>query len=119
MEDIASVKLLSPKPGDVVVVTVKGRPPLDQIVRIRDHIKREFPNQSVLIVDENSIEIEIKEEILGYYADGRPIHPPKRGSLVTQACILCRSCKEVISTCGGPGLMSICIDCYKKENKLS
>lgn len=53
--------------------------------------------------------------ILGYYQDGRPIHPPKRGFVYTQAFIICSVCNKAISPMGGPGHGSICISCHEKK----
>lgn len=40
------------------------------------------------------------------------IHKPEPGSIVTQAFRLCRECKHIISSSGGPGWRSVCIGCY-------
>lgn len=55
------------------------------------------------------------EEILGYDAEDKPIHPPKRGYVYTAACIICRKCGHLISGHGGPRHGSICKPCHDEE----
>ena len=50
--------------------------------------------------------------------DGTAIYPPIRGYIYTQAFIHCCECGKAISHVGGPGLNSLCIDCYNKKEKL-
>jgi hypothetical protein len=55
--------------------------------------------------------------ILGYqfnYDKDRwtPIYETPKGSIVTQAFILCEECRSAISSCGGPRYGSICISCW-------
>ena len=53
-----------------------------------------------------------QEKILGYDKSGKPIHPPRRGYVYTQACVSCRECMEMISSVGGPMHGSICVACH-------
>ena len=57
-------------------------------------------------------------EILGYSktTEGRwePIIQP-RGMIYTHAFILCKQCKEAISTSGGPRYDSLCVFCYERD----
>lgn len=58
----------------------------------------------------------MSDEILGYQADGTAIYPPIRGYIYTQAFIHCCECSKAISHVGGPGLNSLCVECYKEKN---
>lgn len=51
-------------------------------------------------------------EVIGYRLE--PIYAPRRGQIVTQAFILCRSCGSAISSTGGPGYNSLCLRCIEK-----
>lgn len=50
--------------------------------------------------------------ILGYDMNGEPIRPAPRGSIVTQAFILCSMCRGAISATGGPRYGSVCLNCH-------
>lgn len=58
-------------------------------------------------------------KILGYDLNGNPIYPPKKGSIVTQAFILCGLCDKVISFNMGPRFGSYCVDCYEYKQQSS
>jgi hypothetical protein len=59
-------------------------------------------------------------KILGYefdYADDqwRPIFESPRGSIVTQAFILCSECRTAISSTGGPRSGAVCLSCWDNQ----
>ena len=59
-------------------------------------------------------------EPIGYVLE--PIYEPRRGTIVTQAFILCSSCGGAISGTGGPRYNSLCLRCIDTLavfNKLS
>jgi hypothetical protein len=41
-----------------------------------------------------------------------PVYESQRGYIVTQAFRMCRVCGSVISSTGGPGHRSVCLQCY-------
>lgn len=41
-----------------------------------------------------------------------PIYEAPKGSIVTQAIMLCRECLGIIKYTGGPGMRSVCLKCY-------
>ena len=45
----------------------------------------------------------------GFY----PLYEPKRGSVVTQAFILCKYCNGTIYHCMGPRYDAVCLDCIE------
>ena len=47
----------------------------------------------------------------GYY----PMYAPPKGSIVTQAFILCKYCNGAISPNSGPRSDAVCIPCYEKD----
>ena len=47
----------------------------------------------------------------GYY----PLYSAPKGSIVTQAFILCKYCNGTISTNMGPRYDAVCLSCYKKD----
>ena len=47
----------------------------------------------------------------GFY----PLYAAERGSIVTQAFILCRYCNSAISPNMGPRSDAVCIPCYERE----
>lgn len=47
----------------------------------------------------------------GFY----PMYEPPRGSITTQAFILCRYCQGVIFHCMGPRTDAVCLECYELE----
>ena len=51
-------------------------------------------------------------EPIGY--ELQPIYAPRRGTVVTQAFILCSSCGSAISPTGGPRYNSLCLKCINK-----
>ena len=44
----------------------------------------------------------------GFY----PMYEPKKGSIVTQAFILCKYCNDSIYHCMGPRYDAVCLTCY-------
>lgn len=50
----------------------------------------------------------------GYY----PMYESPKGSVVTQAFILCRYCSAAISPVMGPRYDAVCLTCYAKEPEL-
>jgi len=53
-------------------------------------------------------------EPIGYSLE--PIYAPKRGTVVTQAFIMCHSCEDAISGTGGPRYNAICLKCAEHLN---
>ncbi len=50
----------------------------------------------------------------GYYK----LYAPEKGSIVTQAFILCKYCNGAIYSCMGPRYDAVCLKCYEKEPEL-
>lgn len=64
--------------------------------------------------------MEQERKVIGYTLE--PIHETAPGMIVTQAFILCSSCKSAISGHGGPRYNALCLRCVDKLdvfNKLS
>lgn len=55
--------------------------------------------------------------ILGYYADGEPIHEVERGFITTAAFILCSQCQAAIRAMGGPSYGALCVPCHETKLK--
>lgn len=55
-------------------------------------------------------------EVLGYRANGTPIHETPHGALTTRALVLCTKCHITIKTTGGPMSDSLCVDCFKGQH---
>ena len=53
-----------------------------------------------------------ERKIIGYTLE--PIYETPPGYIVTQAFILCSSCKSAISSTGGPRYNSLCLKCVDK-----
>jgi hypothetical protein len=51
-------------------------------------------------------------EPIGY--ELQPIYAPRRGTVVTQAFILCSSCGGAVAPNGGPRYNSLCLKCIDK-----
>jgi len=51
-------------------------------------------------------------EPIGYTLE--PIYEPRRGTLVTQAFVLCCSCGGAVSSTGGPRYNAVCLKCIEK-----
>jgi len=47
----------------------------------------------------------------GYYN----LYAPPKGSIVTQAFILCKYCNGAIYHCSGPRYDAVCFTCYDKD----
>ena len=43
------------------------------------------------------------------------LHEPLKGSIVTQAFIICKYCRSAISPCMGPRYDAVCLTCYEKD----
>lgn len=54
----------------------------------------------------------MEEEILGYTANGEPIHKTKPGMIYTQCIIACAACSKIIRGMGGPMQGALCVDCH-------
>lgn len=46
------------------------------------------------------------------------LYAPPKGSIVTQAFILCKYCNGVISSVMGPKLDAVCFTCHEKDPDL-
>ena len=56
------------------------------------------------------------QELIGYtesFAGFLPLYAPPKGSIVTQAFILCKYCRGFIYHCMGPRYDAVCLDCYE------
>jgi len=56
------------------------------------------------------------QELIGYtesFAGFLPLYAPAKGSIVTQAFILCTYCRGSIYHCMGPRYDAVCLDCYE------
>ena len=56
------------------------------------------------------------QELIGYtesFAGFLPLYSPPKGSIVTQAFILCTYCRGSIYHCMGPRYDAVCLDCYE------
>ncbi len=47
----------------------------------------------------------------GFY----PMYEPAKGSIVTQAFILCKYCNGAVYHCMGPRSDAVCLACYEKD----
>ena len=75
--------------------------------------------QNVIQKDSNAVQNNgsAEDKVLGYYFDlsedqWRPITPPRKGFITTQAFIICSECQTAISSVGGPRHGSICTSCW-------
>jgi hypothetical protein len=57
------------------------------------------------------------DEVIGYEANGKPIHSPKKGFVYTAAFILCSKCMAPISGMGGPRFGALCLKCHDENKK--
>lgn len=57
----------------------------------------------------------MSQEILGYTANGDPIHQLKPGTMATACCISCSVCGEGICGMGGPNHDAKCVACSDKR----
>lgn len=71
-------------------------------------LRQDQPAENTTLFVEVTVEPEEREPI-GYTLE--PIYPTKRGTVVTQAFILCSSCGGAISSNGGPRYNSVCLKC--------
>ncbi len=82
-------------------------------------LRQDQPAENTTLFVEVPEPVEDREPI-GY--ELRPIYAPRRGTVVTQAFILCSSCGGAVSSTGGPRYNSLCLRCIDKLavfNKLS
>ena len=82
-------------------------------------LRQNQPAEGTTLFVEVSEPVKDREPI-GYTL--QPIYAPSKGSIVTQAFILCSSCRSAISSTGGPKYNSLCLKCLDKLdvfNKLS
>ena len=59
-----------------------------------------------------------ERELIGYTEREEgfyPLYAAPRGSIVTQAFILCKYCRGAISSCMGPRSDAVCLTCYEKD----
>jgi len=59
-----------------------------------------------------------EQELIGYIereSGFDPLYAPPKGSIVTQAFILCKYCGCAISPCMGPKYDAVCVTCYEKD----
>ena len=57
-----------------------------------------------------------ERELIGYteHEEGfKPLYSPPKGSIVTQAFILCKYCHGAIYHSMGPRYDAVCLDCYE------
>ena len=66
---------------------------------------------TTLFVEVPKVEEDLGDPI-GYTLE--PIYAPRRGTVVTQAFILCSSCGGAVSSTGGPRYNSLCLKCIDK-----
>lgn len=66
------------------------------------------------MIEEEREHIGYIEREEGYYK----LYAPEKGSIVTQAFILCKYCNGAIYHCMGPKYDAVCLDCYAKEPEL-
>ena len=83
-------------------------------------LRQDQPAEKTTLFVEVPEELEDPGDPIGYTL--KPIYATKRGTVVTQAFILCSSCGGAISGTGGPRYNSLCLKCVDKLdvfNKLS
>ncbi len=73
--------------------------------------KQDQPAENTALFVQVPEEPEDREPI-GYRLE--PIYPTRRGYVATAAFILCSSCGGAISSSGGPGYNSLCLNCLDK-----
>ena len=62
-----------------------------------------------------------ERELIGYIEREEgfyKLYSPPKGSIVTQAFILCKYCNGAIYHCMGPKYDAVCLSCYEKEPEL-
>lgn len=65
---------------------------------------------TILFVEEPTVPED--REPIGYTL--QPIYSPRQGMMVTQAFVLCSSCRSAISATGGPKYNAVCLTCLDK-----
>jgi hypothetical protein len=68
--------------------------------------------KKLLGYDERLLEVDGEYDYTGRSYIFDPIYERGRGFIVTQALRMCRECGSVISSTGGPGYRSVCLQCY-------
>ena len=74
-------------------------------------LRQDQPAENTTLFVEVPEPVEDREPI-GYTLE--PIYEPRRGTIVTQAFVLCSSCKGAISGTGGPRYNALCLRCIDK-----
>ncbi len=69
------------------------------------------PQDTALFVQVPKVEEDLGDPI-GYVLE--PIYEPQRGTIVTQAFILCSSCGSAVAASGGPRYNSVCLKCIEQ-----
>ena len=74
-------------------------------------LRQDQPAENTTLFVEVPEPVEDREPI-GYTLE--PIYEPRRGTIVTQAFVLCSSCGGAISGSGGPRYNALCLRCIDK-----
>jgi len=75
-------------------------------------LRQDQPAEKTTLFVEVPEELEDPGDPIGYTLE--PIYATKRGTVVTQAFILCTSCGSAISGTGGPRYNSVCLKCIEQ-----
>ena len=75
-------------------------------------LRQDQPPENTTLFVEVPEELEDPGDPIGYTL--APIYATKRGTVVTQAFILCSSCGGAISGTGGPRYNTLCLKCIDK-----
>jgi hypothetical protein len=68
--------------------------------------------RKILGYEERLLEVDGDYDYEGRSYSFDPIYESRPGYIVTQALRMCRVCGSVISSTGGPGYRSVCLQCY-------
>jgi hypothetical protein len=79
-------------------------------------LRQDQPAENTTLFVEVPEPVEDREPI-GYTLE--PIYEPRRGTIVTQAFVLCSSCGGAISGSGGPRYNAICLKCIERLDLLN
>lgn len=74
-------------------------------------LRQDQPAEGTTLFVEVPNPVEDREPI-GYTLE--PIYAPRRGTVVTQAFILCTSCGGAVAPSGGPRYNSVCLKCIEQ-----
>lgn len=77
-------------------------------------LRQDQPAERTTLFVETPAESTEGRAIIGYALE--PIYETKRGTIVTQAFILCHSCNSAISGTGGPRYNAVCLKCAEHLN---